>query len=411
MANGACWGWLCIALLHPLSADVYTTEIEYYLAEGRFMDVEKLLRQQLEAQPNNWEVHFQLARLLAWQQKFTQAESEYQMLLASEPANTDYLFGLGQVGVWKGNPRSVLTQIEAAERLQPANPEIWRLHIQALLDLDDALSRWQAVVIQQRATELFPNLDWKQVANLESEETAGFLESTSGKTAKLLLNNRTELGASYDSLSNHKGFWRSEFLSVEHQFAAHESVYANYLQTQRFSLNDEQFLLGAYYPQAENLILNLEGNFSPYASLLARDSLMTSMQWIFYPTWSFTGGYRHSDYLTGPIQQAYASLEHYFADFRAAYTFRATDAFFSVQYGQRFDLSYYYQDSSFVTLTFNTGAEIAGFQGTIYNTLFFGLHGRHWLDQDWAITWDLAFSQQGSAYSRENISLGIRRVF
>jgi YaiO family outer membrane protein len=411
MANAAWFACLCLAVFRPLSADVDAAQIESYIAEGRHEELEIQLRQQIEAEPGNFDAHFQLARLLSWQHKYSLAESEYQLLLASEPGNADYLFGLAQVGVWQGKPRSVLTQIEAAERLQPDNPEIWRLHIQALADLDDVLSHWQAVLTQQRAAEFFPHLAWKQVETLESAEVDGFLETNIGRTNKLLRNKQTELGASYNLLSRGKGYWRSEFLSVERQFAAHESVYANYLQMERFLLNDEQFLLGAYYPQTPNLILNLEGDFSPYALVLARDSLMSSFQWIFYPSWSFTGGYRHSDYVTGPLQQTFATLEHYFADFRAAYTFRATEAFYAIQYGQRFDFSYFYQDSSFLTMTFSTGAEIGGFQGTVYNTQYFGLRGRHWLDQNWAISWDLAFSQQGNAYSRGGVGLGIRRVF
>ena len=410
MANGACLGWLCLALFQPLSADVDTALFDNYIAEGRYEDMEILLRRQLKFDPENWDVHFHLARVLSWQHKFQLAESEYQMLLIRDPANADYLFGLAQVGVWQGNSGSVLPQIEDAERLQPDNPEIWRLHIQALASLGDALSNWQAVMLQQRAAERFPNLHWEQVENVQSEDKDEILDFNTSKTEEAR-NNQTELGASYDSLSNHKGFWRSEFFSIEHKFEAHESIYANFLQTERFSLNDEQFLVGAYFSQTPKLILNMEANFSPYATLLARDSLLMSMQWLCYPKGSITGGYRHSDYQTGPLQQAYVSLEHYFGNFRAAYTFRATEAFYSIQYGQRFDLSFYYQDTSFVMLTYNSGAEISGFQGTIYNTQLFGLHGRHWLDQDWAISWDLAFSLQGSAYSRENLGLGIRRVF
>lgn len=411
MANGVCWGWLCLALFRPVSADVYTDQINSYSAEGRHRDMEMLLRQQLEIEPENLDVHFQLARVLAWQQKFAQAQAEYKMLLTHDPANADYWFGLGQVGVWQGYPGSVLTQIETAERLQPDNPEIWRLHIQALVELGDALSHWQAVMVQERAAELFPNLAWEQVQNWEPEEMAGFLAFDLSRSTKPMRNNNTELGASYDSLSRHKGFWRTEFFTVEHQFAAHESVYAGYLQTERFSLNDEQFLLGAYYPEAPNLILNMEVSLSPYATLLASDSLLMSLQWLCYPTWSLTGGYRRSDFQSGPLQQAYAGLEHYFGDFRAAFTFRATEVFYAIQYGQRLDLSYYYRDSSSVTLSYSRGAELGGFQGAVYSTQFLGLHGRHWLDQDWAVCWDLAFSQQGNAYSRETIGLGIRRVF
>ena len=71
----------------------------------------------------------------------------------------------------------------------------------------------------------------------------------------------------------------------------------------------------------------------------------------------------------------------------------------------------YYMDTSFITLSYSMGAENSGFQGIVMDTQAYALYGRHWFNQDWALTWSLGHVEQGSAYNREGVSLGIRRAF
>jgi YaiO family outer membrane protein len=411
--------WLCLLWLvvsGPLSADDKQTQIESAVQAGRYVEAETLLRQQINIKPTNWDAHFRLAKVLSWQKKFAEAEFEYQMLLAREPGNADYLLGLAQVCVWRGDARAALPLIETAKSLAPGDPDVWRLHIQALAAVNDTASRRQALLVQQQAAERFPELNWVIVSSASPEpqvKPASEPANVNALDRKFDIDhyNQIELGASYDHLSKNKGFWRAEYLSFEHRFAPRQLVYATFLQTERFRFNDGQFLLGGYYPLSPKLTLNLEGNVSPSPQVLASNSIMASLQGGLGQGWFLTGGFRHSEYGTGPLQQGFATLESYFADFRAAYTVKVTDSFDKTQFGHRFDFSYYYQDTSFITLTYNIGAETGGFQGVVYDTQFFGLHGRHWFKQGWALTWELGHIKQGDAYSREGVGLGIRRAF
>ena len=404
-----CVLWFCICA--PLFAEAQQSLIDSAINLGRYAEAETQLRKQIDTQPLDWEAHFRLAQVLSWQDKFGLAELEYQTLLSHEPANADYLLGLGQVFVWRGQGLSALPFIEKAVNLAPDNVDIWRLHIQALVTVNDGELQKKALLIQQKAAARFPELDWNIVNTALPAQTGVIPEIQQASPNEAAPYSQIELGGSYDTLTNHKGFWRSEYLSFEHRYAAQQVVYGTLLQTERFLFNDEQFLLGGYYPLSTQLTMNLEGNVSPKPEVLANNSVMASIQGRIDPAWTLTGGYRHSEYGTRPLQQGFSTLEHYFDDFRAAYTLRATDSFDKTQFSHRFDFSYYYQDNGFVTITYNTGAEIGGFQGTVYETQFFGLHGRHWFNQDWALSWDLGHIKQGNAYSRDGVSLGIRRIF
>jgi len=380
-------------------------QIESAMKAGRHVEAETLLHKQINADATNWSAHFRLAKVLSWQKKYTEAELEYRMLLAREPDNADYLLGLGQVCVWRGDARSALPLIEKAKLVAPGDPNIWRLHIQALVAINDGESRRQALIVEQQAAGRFPEQDWTHPP--PNQATSEELDHK----FDLAHYNQVELGGSYDKLSNSMGFWRSEYLNIEHHFGLQRSVYANFLQTERFLLNDQQFLLGGYYPVSSKLTLNLEGNVSPSPKVLATNSIMGSLQGALGQGWFLTGGYRHSEYSSGPLQQGFATLDSYFADFHAAYTVKVTNSYDKNQFGHRFDFAYFYLDSSFINLTYSMGAETTGFQGTVSETQFLGLHGRHWLNQDWAVTWDLGHTKQGSSYNRENIAIGIRRAF
>ncbi len=132
--------WLCLlwlAVSQPILADDKQPQIDSAMQAGRYVEAETLLRQQIDVNPANWDAHFRLAKVLSWQKKFAQAQLEYQALLAREADNADYLLGLAQVGVWRGDAHAALPLIETAKSLAPGDPDIWRLHIQALAAVND----------------------------------------------------------------------------------------------------------------------------------------------------------------------------------------------------------------------------------------------------------------------------------
>lgn len=414
MSNINRWFIVCSILSGPLWAANIQPQIDEAVRSGRFSEAEQLLRDYLIQHAKDADAAFRLAKVLSWQKKYDDAEIAYRALLANEPENSDYQLGLAQVYVWRNQASLALPLLEKIRISAPADPDIWRLHIQALAAKGDTASLRQALALRQQATARFPNLNWPAIE--ERPETATATAVSGAVTAlERKFNdshaNQIELGGSYENLTNQQGHWRSEYLSAEHHFKPRQLVYGSVQQTERFAKNDIQLLLGTYQPLTANLTFNLEGDISPTSQVLAKNSIMASLQGGLGYGVFLTGGYRHSEYGTGPVEQGFSTLESYFADFRFAYTVRATDSFQKTQFGHRFDFSYYYNDISSVTFTYNFGAETGGFQGIVYDTQYFGLHGRHWLNPDWAITWDLGHIEQGTSYIREGAALGIRRAF
>lgn len=388
--------------------------IDEAIRGGRFSDAEQLLQSQLLHNPNDPEYSFRLAKVLSWQKKYDQAEIIYRDLLLNEPDNADYQLGLAQIHVWSNQPETALPILERARALAPGDPDIWRLHIQALAAMGEGESIQKASELTHQATSIFPDLNWPVIEQQTETVTEKQTEWSGTQLERNFdgpLANQVELGGSYENLTNNLGHWRSEYLSFEHRFNPRQLVYGSVLQTERFAKNDLQLLMGTYQPLNDKFTLNLEGDVSPTSSVIAKNSLMASLQVGLGSGVFLTGGYRHSEYGTGPVEQGFSILESYFADFRLAYTLRATHSFQKTQFGHRFDFSYYYDDISSITLTYNMGAETGGFQGIVYETQYFGLHGRHWLNPKWAVTWDLGHIEQGNTYIREGVMLGIRRAF
>ena len=106
-------------------------------------------------------------------------------------------------------------------------------------------------------------------------------------------------------------------------------------------------------------------------------------------------------------------LEYYFGPFLASYSPTATFISGHTLYNHRVQFSYYYDDISYATLSYSRGEESDEFQSSflVSDVYTYGINGRHWLNQKWAISWDLSKTQQGSFYERSGFRLGLRRAF
>lgn len=68
---------------------------------------------------------FDEAKGLADQQKYNEAIAAYHLLLSSQPDNTDYMHGLGQLYVRVERRKEAIALYERALQLEPGNDEIW----------------------------------------------------------------------------------------------------------------------------------------------------------------------------------------------------------------------------------------------------------------------------------------------
>lgn len=66
---------------------------------ARLSDAEEMLQQWLISYPEDQEARFLLARVLAWQEKHTEALAQYERLLKQDPDNIDYITGKSMLPV------------------------------------------------------------------------------------------------------------------------------------------------------------------------------------------------------------------------------------------------------------------------------------------------------------------------
>ena len=225
--------------------------------------------------------------------------------------------------------------------------------------------------------------------------------------------NSMELGFSHDTLTNGRGKWFGAQLRLEHRFAPRTVIYANVEQTNKFGLDDTQLIAGGYYPLPHSITLNVEGSYSGTHHVIAKDSILGSLQFPLSAGWFITSGIKQSNYTQGPSTQEYGMLEWYYKNYRTAFTLIDTQSLGENMLGERFSFSKYYNDISFFSISLGNGREVDRSQGKkiFLNTQSIGINGRNWFNPNWAVNWALTESQEGNAYNHTGVFLGLLHNF
>ena len=404
---------LALLLWHPLSQAGNLEAARTALEAQQLTAAEALLRPYLTQHPEDQDARFMLARALAWQSRLPEAQSEYKQLLQAEPANADYMLGLAQTYLWQQQAEDALPWLAQAQTLAPDNPDILRARIQALIILG---RNTEALHLKQAASGRFPQETWDQLAIPAEPQalTQAFLPDAIDRKFYLDRNSQAEFGLTQEHLTHGNVDWQNRYLNLEHSFAPRSIAYATLSEYQRFDLTDHELLAGFYYPLTPLWTLNMEGNFSSEHQVVARHSVFASLQHMFGQGWNVTGGLRQTSYNQTDATQGTLTLEHYFQEFRLAYTLTPTRAVGTTTLSHDLQFSWYYADTSYVNVAAGAGRE-AGLGGAgerrMYDTRHVGINGRHWLNPDWAFTWQLGRLQQGDAYDKNGMQIGLRRAF
>ncbi|HEV2299827.1 MAG TPA: tetratricopeptide repeat protein [Candidatus Acidoferrales bacterium] len=122
----------------------------------------------LAAAPNDAEAHYWRGRILAWTQKWPEAEAEYGKALTEAPKDSDILFGLAQLLYWQQRYTESLELLDCAQEIAPQDASIALERAVALAALG---RRGEAEQAYRRARALDPeNPDvLKGLASLKGE--------------------------------------------------------------------------------------------------------------------------------------------------------------------------------------------------------------------------------------------------
>lgn len=227
-----------------------------------------------------------------------------------------------------------------------------------------------------------------------------------------------ELAQERASLSNGQADWRETSLQIGHRYAPRQAAGLALRQTRRFGLDDSAIDLSGSQPLGERLTASLEASASPTHRVLAKSALGASLQYEFAPAWLLHTGFKNTRYNNANanvnVNQGLLMLERYVSSFSGSIAWRPVSALGTHAHAFELRGNYYYGDKSMVGLILASGQEattVSRQTVALADVRALALVGRHWLREDWALTYAVSRTRQGSFYDRNGVRLGVQYAF
>jgi YaiO family outer membrane protein len=220
----------------------------------------------------------------------------------------------------------------------------------------------------------------------------------------------------HDNLDNGYDDWRELMAQLAWRPDTRTSLFGSYRETERFDLRDREAAAGAYLPLGGGgAVLHGEGSWSKTHHVLARHAYLLELAQPLGQGWVLTGGGRQARYETGDVQATWLQVEKYVGDYRFAWhaqVSRVESSGWSPAH--RLSASWYRGELTFATLTLARGREVenvppSGLLQTDVRAA--SLSGSLELVPRWALTGELAWTEQGELYTRRTARLGTRLLF
>ena len=341
-----------------------------------YVAAELQLRARLAQAPGDDEARFQLARVLAWQQRADEAVPLYSALLERAPDNADYLFGLAQAQLWSGDRAAARDTVARLESVAPAYPDLAALR--------------------------------EQIA------AASPSASASGEVRPAAPAYR-EAGLSlrHDWLTQGLDPWRAARFEVSGRTAEGRGWYVAGAQERRFGLVDSGVEAGVAVPLAPRWTLQVDGGGWPGSAFQPRWFGDVRAQYAFDRGTVLGASLRRTRYPEVTVDRLALGVEQYWGAWRFGYTFNRTDVAGNRVSGHDIAFDRYYRERDSIGLRLTSGSEDA-LQGTgivASAVRAAAVQGRHGIAGDWSMQWAAGYVRQGAFYDRRWVQLGLRRAF
>jgi YaiO family outer membrane protein len=218
---------------------------------------------------------------------------------------------------------------------------------------------------------------------------------------------------SYESLTKNFGSWQTASIDFSHKFAARQTLYGSYRETERLNQRDREFVVGYYQPLSRKWLLLVEAGASPTHKVLAKWSALVQLERSFKKGWNVQGGYRRIQYNAAKVNLGIGGVEKYWGNYRAAYTLYVNNLENSgTSASHRLQFNRYYGDPvSSVGIGFGFGRELeslGGGRGVLRTDVqSFSFSGRHFFNKRLGLNYGLTIHRQGNLYVRRGGNLGI----
>ncbi|HKK15206.1 MAG TPA: tetratricopeptide repeat protein [Gammaproteobacteria bacterium] len=362
-------------------------------------DIESL-RMQLQSDPDNTELKYQLARHYNFNGQYRQAIELFEELLDVNANNADYLLGIGQSYLWSKQAATSIDYLEKAARLTPDYEAVQR----ALATAYRASGQEEkANAVYRDALSSFDQPDWALTG----------VQSGTGKDYPqfgLRMHNHMEsLGYNPDS-------WRETRLALTTFLDENRNLTLFAEDAEHFSLDDQTYGISAAFPLFDRTWSYAEISFSPTHHFSPGYSLYAQVGHGFPHGWGILAGIRHRDYSNSTVNILDGTVEKYIGNYRLAYTLFASDSNVAGSaYSHRLQAGYYFAEKNSMQFAVTSGEEVDKITGAnqIIRTEFtdVSLWGEFWVTTDFALEYGIGYTDlnlpvQGDSH-RKHISLGI----
>lgn len=395
-------------MLHAVSVAAETENLccldaDIAINNKNFEQAESMLIRHLKLEPKNIKARFLLARVLSWQDKWTDALEYFNELLAENPDNVDFLLARANTFEWMRRRKEALQDLEKARQLSPDYSEIWHIEILILVRDNTQKSINQAKALTVKAKQKFPDVDWHALLISEDEKTID-----RNKYA-------AEISYGYDKLTNNRSPWQATSVKLAMQTPEKHYAHIQLDKNERFDLDDSQ-IGGSYaWPFANFWYIYTGVTYSATHKFLANNMFEVKISKSFPNKFNLHVGLSQAKYSDTSSQQSYLTGEYYWSDFRASYTYRYIDVENAGNgYNHNIQFNKYYSSVNMIGLSIAKGDDVE-FDGTpnppISSTVTYAINGRHMLQAQCSVLYSLVHHEQGNFYNSNGFVLGIKFDF
>ncbi len=358
-------------------------------------------RELLMQSPGNTDARYVLARSCAAAGRHGEALAQYDLLLARDPENSDWLLGKAQSLIALQRPAEALPLLERGRSIAPAYEDIWRSNATALEMLEDYE---RADLLLAEAGRAFPQSGWPGAKRIALAEQRLQRRGT-----------RISLAASHENLSGGRDPWQAVTLGVDKPLDDRRRVLGGIHMEERFNARDGQFSFGYVDRVSKDWSFIVSGDLAPSAEVLPEWSFVAEAGRALPGARSIGLRARHASYSTVDVDSLAAIIEQYAAQFRVAYTLTgARPSGLGTSFGHSLRIAHDYGMSSHVTLALGYGEEaetVAPGVVLVTRNRSIGVNGVHWRNASWGYSWEAGWYEQGDLYNRMRISLGLQHRF
>ncbi|MGH8241800.1 MAG: YaiO family outer membrane beta-barrel protein [Steroidobacteraceae bacterium] len=360
------------------------------------------LQATVAARPGDTDARDVLARSCAKAGSYEDALRHYDLLLARDASNVDWIVGKSQALLALDRPREALPLLERARTLAPAYEDIWRLNATALAALD----RFDAAdALLAEAAARFPASAWPR-------------ERREALAERRLLERGTRLSAdlSYEDLSGGRPAWKGASLGFDHRLGGSRHLFSGLHLEERFDTRDEQILVGFADRLNEDWSYGLSADAAPDAEILPEWSVSLEAGRALPDDWSLGLRYRHASHSTADVDTLSTSVEKYLGAYSLGYSLNTAKVsdISDPHFGHLLRLNRDYGDANRIALVVGFGEEaetVAPGVVQVTDTRSVSLNGVHWSRTAWGLSWEAGWYEQGDLYDRFRIRLGLEHRF